>query len=223
MLRMEQVHMAEVERGLLGWIEADDEARHILAAEKGQRVEAIAAETTACAHVQHGHRDIAKVVVKRARQATAARDRVRVVNHAHSLEMGSRNQKVVPFGNGRVNQSIGDPPDVSIGERPADEVIKFRVSVRWVELIIRGAHGQRRVEAGVGWPEDWRYAIWVGDGELAKLNKNVPVVCIDSCCQVGGGGVCKVAHGRSEGRVLDLKLAVYRNVRSHIALFSAHL
>src|SRR5437899_11581938 len=99
MLRMEQVHMAEVERGLLGWIEANDEARHILAAEKGQRVEAIAAETTACAHVQHGHRDIAKVAVKRGR-AIAARDSVRVVNHAHSLEMGRRNQKVVPFGNG---------------------------------------------------------------------------------------------------------------------------
>ena len=39
--------MAEVERGLLGWIQANDEARHILAVEKGQRVEAIAAETTA--------------------------------------------------------------------------------------------------------------------------------------------------------------------------------
>jgi len=51
MLRMEQVDMAEVERGLLGWIEADDEVRHILAAEKSQRVEAIGAETTACAHV----------------------------------------------------------------------------------------------------------------------------------------------------------------------------
>jgi hypothetical protein len=111
--------------GLLGWIEANDEARHILAAEKGQRVEAIPAETTACAHVQHGHRDIAKVVVKRGRNS-AARDRVRVVLHAHSLERGIRNQKVVPFGNGRVNQSIGDPPDVSTGERPADEVKKFR-------------------------------------------------------------------------------------------------
>src|SRR5438105_841501 len=133
--------------------------------------------------------------------------------------MGRRNQKVVPFGDGRVNQSIGDPPDVSIGERPADEVIKFRVSVRWVELIIRGAHSQRRVEVSVGWSEDWRYAIWVGDGELAKLNINVPVVCIDSCCQVGGGGVCKVADGRFDDRILDLEGGVYRNIRSHIALF----
>src|SRR5215469_15125139 len=83
-LRMEQVRMAEVERGLFGGIEADDEARHILAAEKGQRVEAIAAETTACAYVQHGHRDIVEVVVKWGRNS-AARDRVRVVLHAHSL------------------------------------------------------------------------------------------------------------------------------------------
>src|SRR5438105_8021780 len=137
--------------------------------------------------------------------------------------MGRRNQKVVPFGNGRVNQSIGDPPDVSIGERPADEVIKFRVSVRWVELIIRGAQSQRRVEVGVGWPEDWRYAIWVGDGELAKLNNNGHVVCIDSCSQCGAVAVCKVAHARSEGRVLDLKGVFYRNIGSHIALFYSHL
>src|SRR4029077_16160520 len=166
---MEQVRMAEVERGLLGWIEADDETRHILAAEKGQRVEAIPAETTACAHVQHGHRDIAEVVVKRGRNF-AARDRVRVVLYAHSLERGRRNQKVVPFGNGRVNQSIGDPPDVSTGERPADEVIKFREKGRSVELIECGTDSQRQAEVGVGWPEDRRYAIWVGYGELANLN-----------------------------------------------------
>ncbi len=218
-LRMEQVRMAEVERGLLGWIEANDEARHILAAEKGQRVEAIAAETTAGTHVQHGHRDIAKVVVKRSRNL-AARDRVRVVLRAHSLERGRRNQKVVPFGNGRVNQPIGDPPDVSTGERPADEVIKFR---RRSELIGCGAHSQRRAEVGVRWPEDWRYAIWVGYGELANLRNRIRAVCIDSCSQVGAGAVCKVAYSRFEGRVLDLKGVLYRNIGSHIALFHSHL
>src|SRR6516165_11403386 len=210
--------MAEVERGLLGWIEADDEVRHILAAEKGQRVEAIAAETTACAHVQHGHRDIVEVVVKRSRNL-AARDRIRVVLHAHSLERGRQNQKVVPFGNGRVNESIGDRPDVSTGERPANVVIKFREKVRWINLIGCGAHNQRRVEVGVRWPEDWRYSIWVGYGELAKLNIKGRAVCIDSCCQVGAGAVCKATGGRFDARVLDLKGVVYRNIGSHIALF----
>jgi len=98
-LHIEQVHRAEVERSLLGWIEPDDVARYISAAEKRQRVEATPAKATACGYVEHGHLDIAEVVAKRGR-GRVARDRKRVLDQAHSFKGGAETRKSCHWGMG---------------------------------------------------------------------------------------------------------------------------